>query len=130
MSPQLMSLHATSRHATSLQATASQATSDFAASAQPTASKLWDVGPGVDEPPVTNLSSPALGFGALLTRAAPSAFSSPTPSDPSVTPFGARAVSIRAPFTWSGVKFGCRARICAAAPATAGAENDVPESWM
>ena len=39
---------------------------------------------------------------------------------------GPLAVSISAPLTWSGVKFGCRARMFAAAPATTGAANDVP----
>ena len=36
------------------------------------------------------------------------------------------AFSISAPFTWSGAEPGFRASICAAAPATIGAENDVP----
>ena len=35
-----------------------------------------------------------------------------------------------APLTWSGVHSGWRARIWAAAPATTGAANDVPESSM
>ena len=35
-----------------------------------------------------------------------------------------------APLTWSGVHVGCAERIWAAAPATTGAANDVPDSWM
>ena len=40
------------------------------------------------------------------------------------------AVTISAPFTWSGVQSGWRARICAAIPETTGAENDVPDIQM
>jgi hypothetical protein len=55
---------------------------------------------------------------------------SPAPVEPGAA-FGAgRVVTSRAPFTWSGPQLGCRARICAAVPATIGAANDVPESWM
>jgi hypothetical protein len=35
-----------------------------------------------------------------------------------------------APLTWSGVKPGCRARICAASAATTGVEKDVPDIHM
>jgi hypothetical protein len=88
-----------------------------------------------DWPPVvgslaTNWSRPAFGFGGLSTPAALFAVISPTPAGPPTEPLTERVVNIKAPFTWSGVKFGCRARICAATPATSGDANDVPESWM
>ena len=37
------------------------------------------------------------------------------------------AVSISAPFTWSGVQVGCAARTAAAVPETTGAANEVPD---
>src|SRR4051794_31936707 len=79
----------------------------------------------------TNWSRPAFGFGGLSTLAALFAVISPTPAlPPTAAITTGRVVSIKAPFTWSGVKFGCRARISAATPETTGAANDVPESWM
>ena len=85
------------------------------------------------EPPpltgATNVSSPLFGFGGFVTLAALLAVISPTPPAPTATDRG-RAESIRAPLTWSGDQFGCRAMICAAVPDTTGAANDVPESCM
>src|SRR5262249_15075296 len=84
------------------------------------------------KPPVavTKASSARFGFGASGRFAARLALTSPTPparpSDRSMF----CAVSISAPLTWSGVNPGCRARTSAAAPATTGAANDVPESCM
>ena len=40
------------------------------------------------------------------------------------------AVSMSAPLTWSGVQLGYFARSCAAAPATTGAANEVPDIHM
>src|SRR3954447_18268788 len=79
---------------------------------------------------VTNRSRPLFGFGAQLAITARDAVISPSPA-----PFGfplrtARAVRMSAPLTWSGVHSGCRASMLAAVPATIGAENDVPESWI
>jgi hypothetical protein len=80
-------------------------------------------------PDLTNSSSAAFGFGGSLTWVAALAVISPTPPA-SPAPGIVRAVSISAPFTSSGVNLGCRARMSAAAPATTGAANDVPESCM
>ena len=66
--------------------------------------------------------------GVATATAAATAFSSPTPVPRPSAVFV--AVAISAPFTWSGFQFGCSARICAAAPATCGAANDVPDIHM
>src|SRR6266550_25830 len=58
------------------------------------------------------------------------AFTSPRPSEPGIADGVGRAVAISAPLIWSGPPVGLRAMICAAIPATIGAANDVPESWM
>ena len=55
-------------------------------------------------------------------------FTSPTPrAVPAAVDF---AVSMSAPLTWSGVQLGYLARSCAAAPATIGDANDVPDIHM
>src|SRR5919201_6187824 len=105
--------------ATSSQDRASQLMLAFAASSQLSALKTGIEPPAGSGP--TNRSSALFGFGGLLRLAALAASSSPTPSEPFAAFGVGRAPSISAPFTWSGVKLGCRARICAAAPATAGA---------
>jgi hypothetical protein len=77
----------------------------------------------------TNFSSARFGFGGSFWSTACFAWMTPTP--PEVLFFGSPlAVTISAPLTWSGVNVGCRARMFAAAPATTGAANDVPESCM
>ena len=78
---------------------------------------------------VRNCSSAAFGFGGSIPATAPAASISPVPSENGAAAV-ARELAISAPFTWSGVKPGCRARICAAAAATTGAENDVPDIQM
>src|SRR6266567_4736305 len=78
----------------------------------------------------TNASSARFGFGGAVTFAAASAVSSPTPLEVPTPGLIVRAVTIRAPLTWSGVQSGWRARMSAAAPDTTGAANDVPESCM
>src|SRR5918999_1217069 len=50
----------------------------------------------------------------------------PMSSAPALAPGTARSVCMRAHFTWSGRQVGCRSRRRAAAPATCGAENEVP----
>src|SRR5689334_24431181 len=127
-SSQATSCQDTSPQATSPQATESQETSALAASDQPTESKTGTLAPVGSGP--TNLSRPAFGFGGLFSFEAAKASSSPRPTEPGAA-FGVFfADAISAPFTWSGVNVGCIARICAAAPATAGAANEVPDSWM
>jgi hypothetical protein len=85
------------------------------------------------EPPLadtTNSLSAAFGLGGLVTAAALAASTTPTPTEPGAASFAGLAVSISAPLTWSGVHSGWTARMWAAAAATAGAANDVPESCM
>jgi hypothetical protein len=77
-----------------------------------------------------NLSSARFGFGALVRATAFATSTTPTPSESGAAVGVLLAVTISAPLTWSGVHVGCVARICAAAPDTIGAENEVPESWM
>jgi hypothetical protein len=72
---------------------------------------------------------PSFGFGGFDTAAAARTSISPTPAASGGPAIG-RAVNISAPLTWSGVHDGCRARICAAAPATTGAAKDVPDIHM
>ena len=79
---------------------------------------------------VRNWSSPAFGFGGVVTVRAATTFSSPTPSDPGAAAGVALAETMSAPLTWSGVQSGCWASSIAAAPATIGAEKDVPLSCM
>src|SRR5690242_5372351 len=77
-----------------------------------------------------NCSAARFGLGGELNDAAEAGLTSPTP-DAKAGPFGTGlAVSIRAPLIWSGVQLGCRASSWAAAPATTGAANEVPESCM
>ena len=64
------------------------------------------------------------------TRRARATSSSPTPSDPGVAAGVALAEIMSAPLTWSGVQPGCWASSVVAAPATIGAEKDVPLSCM
>src|SRR5918912_1846492 len=52
----------------------------------------------------------AFGFGGARTSTAFAAFTSPTPSDIGAADGVGRAVSMSAPFTWSGVHVGCTAR--------------------
>ena len=81
-------------------------------------------------PETTNASRPAFGFGGDEALTASEAWIVPTPpASPTPAASGA-AVSMRAPLTWSGVQFGCTARMFAAAPLTIGAANEVPESCM
>jgi hypothetical protein len=68
------------------------------------------------------------GFGGLVTSEAALAFTSPTPSARPAEV--GRALTMRAPLTWSGVQPGCAARMSAAAPETTGAEKDVPDIHM
>jgi hypothetical protein len=79
---------------------------------------------------VTNLFSAAFGFGALESATAFAMSTTPTPAESGAESPAGRAVTISAPLTWSGVDVGCAERIWAAAPATTGAANEVPESWM
>src|SRR5439155_21300468 len=115
--------------AASDQATASQATFDLAADSQAAEAKTFDP----SDADLTNWFSPAFGFGSRAVPPSPRAFgmfSSPTPREPLGAPVSGVAVSISAPFTWSGVHVGFLSMIMAAAPATIGAENDVPLSFM
>jgi len=54
----------------------------------------------------------------------------PTPTESEAAAASGRAVSISAPFTWSGVHSGCSASRRAAVPATIGAAKDVPDIHM
>ena len=65
-----------------------------------------------------------------MTAAAAVTSISPTPADSASAADRWRAVSMSAPLTWSGVQFGWRASNWAAAPATTGAEKDVPDIHM
>jgi hypothetical protein len=79
----------------------------FAALAQLAASKTFP------EPPLaetTNWCSAAFGFGGLVTSTAAPRFSSPTPAERGAALGRGLALSMSAPFTWSGVQFGCSAR--------------------
>jgi hypothetical protein len=76
----------------------------------------------------TNWFSAAFGSGGPTTAAALVASTMPTPREPRVAAGVSFADTISAPLTWSGVHSGWRARTCAAAAATTGAANDVPES--
>src|SRR5712691_2286614 len=80
---------------------------------------------------VTNASRFSFGFGGVEVRsAALPALTSPTPpACQSIVPRYVE-VSMRAPLTSFGPQPGCLARICAAAPAAMGAENDVPDIHM
>jgi hypothetical protein len=122
--------HAALDHAASLQAAASHAVFAFAAEAHAAALNTF-VTPSAAV--VMNWSRPAFGFGsaafALSDRAA-GMFSSPTPSEPFGADGTGDAVIISAPLSWSGVQFGFLLSSIAAAPATIGAENDVPLSCM
>ena len=89
-----------------------------------------NTGPVPSEAWRTNWFTAAFGLGGLETRDAAYASITPTPSDPGAAFGVCFAVSMSAPLTWSGVHSGWRARIWAAAPATTGAANDVPESSM
>src|SRR5581483_2294356 len=76
-------------------------------------------------------SSARFGFGGLLAPGPKIGPIRTVPTPPAPPRFDRPvAVSIRAPFTWSGVQFGCWSRIVATAPETTGAANDVPESCM
>jgi hypothetical protein len=55
------------------------------------------------------------------------ALTAPTPRAFGVAFGGGTAASMRAPLTWSGVQLGLTERMCAAAPATTGAANEVPD---
>jgi hypothetical protein len=75
----------------------------------------------------TKVRSAAFGLGGAVCAAAAAASISPIPTDIEDA-FGTnRAVFISAPLTWSGDQSGWRARIWAAAPATTGAANEVPD---
>src|SRR3954453_1530449 len=138
LSPQLTSLQemsaqetaasAESPQETSPQDTASQETFAFAVSDQLTASKTGPLPPAGSA--ARNCSSALFGFGALAAITDLTAFTSPSPSEPGTAEGVGRAVAISAPLIWSGPQLGLRAMICAAIPATIGAANDVPESWM
>src|SRR4051812_45454774 len=100
--------------------------SDLAFAAQPVASKFV-------RPVIRSLeryfSSPLFGFGVLPVLTARVTVTSRTPAAFGL--FGTlRAVRISAPLTGSGVQLGLRASICATVPATTGAANEVPDSWM
>src|SRR3954451_22951792 len=71
----------------------------------------------------TKRSSARFGVGAKSENAARSAVISPRAAALGFPLGTARAVRMRAPFTWSGDQFGCRASICAAVPETTGAAN-------
>src|SRR5262245_40765413 len=58
----------------------------------------------------TNSLRPAFGFGGSTTAAAAATSTMPTPSAPRVALGVSLAETMRAPFTWSGVQSGCRAR--------------------
>src|SRR5262245_59495199 len=77
----------------------------------------------------TNGARAAFAFGGADTSAAASASSSPTPSDHGTAAGVPCAETMSAPLTWSGVQPGLIASKSAAAPATTGAANEVPESW-
>ena len=68
--------------------------------------------------------------GGLVSAAAAPASISPTPAERPAAFGTGCAVSMRAPFTWSGVHSGCRASSSAAAPETIGAANEVPDIHM
>src|ERR1700730_3316374 len=141
--PYATEAHATSAQAASLQATVDQAASDQATSDQATAFQALSAraaacqawGSNVRVPPataaLTNLFRPAFGFGGLFRyQRAAAMFTSPTPSEPFAAIGSGVAVTMSAPFTWSGVQSGCCAISSAAAPATTGAANEVPLSCM
>src|ERR1700730_13688582 len=131
--PYATEAHATSAQAASDQATSDQATAFQALSARAAACQAW--GSNVRVPPataaLTNLFRPAFGFGGLFRyQRAAAMFTSPTPSEPFAAIGSGVAVTMSAPFTWSGVQSGCCAISSAAAPATTGAANEVPLSCM
>src|SRR5207253_552473 len=68
----------------------------------------------------------AFGFGGSATSAAAAASTSPEPDASEVPSAVCAALSMSAPFTWSGVHVGCAASTSAAAPETTGAANEVP----
>ena len=76
----------------------------------------------------TKASRFSFGFGGETIVDDAAASSSPIPTPGSAPRLVAPAIS--APFTWSGVQSGCSASSCAAVPAAAGAENDVPDIHM
>ena len=128
MSAQETAASAESPQETSLQETASHETLALAVSDQLTALKTGTLPPAGSA--VRNWSSALFGFGALVAVTDLTAFTSPRPSEPGIADGVGRAVAISAPLIWSGPQAGLRAMICAAIPATIGAANDVPESWM
>src|SRR3954452_12565979 len=132
VSLQSVSLQSVSDQSVSLQSVSLQSVSDQSVSLQSVADTALDQptasNPGPSGPFVTNLSRFACGFGAWLSRAAAAASTSPTPPP---KPAAVRcAAFISAPFTWPGVQSGWRASTWAAAPATIGAESDVPDIHM
>ena len=80
--------------------------------------------------PSTNARRFSFGFGGSVDAAARCGVDLADARRDGVGVGQAGALSIRAPFTWSGVQSGWRARSCAAAPATTGAANDVPDIHM
>src|SRR5438034_4884005 len=128
MSAQETAASAESPQETSLQETASHETLALAVSDQLTALKTGTLPPAGSA--VRNWSSSLFGFGTLVAVTDLTAFTSPRPSEPGIADGVGRAVAISAPLIWSGPQLGLRAMICAAIPATIGAANDVPESWM
>jgi hypothetical protein len=77
----------------------------------------------------TNWLSAAFGLIGFTTALAAAALTSPAPEAIGLAPDPTGlVVCMSAPFTWSGVQFGCRARSWAAIPATTGAANEVPDS--
>src|SRR6266576_3390148 len=125
---QEMSAQETAASAESPQETASHETLALAVSDQLTALKTGTLPPAGSA--VRTWSSALFGFGALVAVTDLTAFTSPRPSEPGIADGVGRAVAISAPLIWSGPQVGLRAMICAAIPATIGAANDVPESWM
>ena len=89
-----------------------------------------NIGPVPSSAGPTNWFRAAFGFGGLVTAAALVASTMPTPREPGAALGVSFAESMSAPLTWSGVHSGWRASTCAAAAATTGAANEVPESSM
>src|SRR5712691_3001922 len=127
VSDQSVSLQSVSDQSVSLQSVSLQSVWVLTTFSQAAASKY---GLPLFGSTVTNWSRWDCGFGALVSAAAPAAFSSPTPPENFVAEVSADASCISAPLTWSGVQLGCRARIWAAAPETCGAASDVPDIHM
>ena len=90
-----------------------------------------NVGRPVEPSAETNWFRPAFGLARPSVAIAAVPLTMPTPMAPSdVYPSGAPALTISAPFTWSGVHSGWRERIVAAIPETTGAANEVPDIHM